>query len=109
MSAKGHANNASLNLQRELLHQDRLAFTLERIAFDNQSKAASATAKATEANKTGQKVSFLPWYKRSFKKTVLNLTKHVSMNINFSISKIKTFKPFIFTGHCRSGALAQIW
>ena len=68
MSAKGHANNASLNLQRELLHQDRLAFTLERIAFDNQSKAASATAKATEANKTGQKVSFLAWYKLSFKK-----------------------------------------
>ena len=29
-------NNASLNRQRELLHQDRLAFTLERIAFDNQ-------------------------------------------------------------------------
>jgi len=55
LTQEGHANNASLNLQRELLHQDRLAFTLERIAFDNQSKAASATAKATEANKTGQK------------------------------------------------------
>jgi len=30
-----HANYASLNHQRELLHNDRLAFTLERIAFDN--------------------------------------------------------------------------
>ena len=32
---EGHANNASLNRQRELLHQDRLAFTHQRIAFDN--------------------------------------------------------------------------
>ena len=51
---EGHANNASLNRQRELLHQDRLAFTQERIAFDNQSKAAAA-----KADNTGQKVSFL--------------------------------------------------
>ena len=39
---EGHANNASLNRQRELLHQDRLAFTHQRIAFDNHTMVGSS-------------------------------------------------------------------
>ena len=35
LKEKEYANHASLNNQRELLHKDRVAFTLERIAFDN--------------------------------------------------------------------------
>ena len=40
---EGHANNASLNRQRELLHQDRLAFTHQRIAFDNHTMVGIST------------------------------------------------------------------
>jgi len=90
---EGHANNASLNRQRELLHQDRLAFTHQRIAFDNhtmaivnlnQSKAASASAASTKAaeqppTNTGQKcaaVEVAPCCnKSSLKKKVLSDSK----------------------------------
>ena len=65
VTQEGHANNASLNLQRELLHQDRLAFTRERIAFDNQSKASAvAASKAVEEpSNNGQKVRILVQYR----------------------------------------------
>lgn len=83
LTQEGHANTASLDLQRELLHQDRLAFTLERIAFDNQSKATAV--KALEAANTGQKcadVEAAPCCNKSslIKKALSDSKKHTLSN-----------------------------